>query len=124
MNVRIKDDMILCFAKMGVMLTNGVPIVTALKILEYEAYSDELKVVLRNAWERLESEPRERRVRLPQRGAIAAIFSEYAELLSEPVITLINAGEDTGCLDLMTRMIPEYLMFGDLKRWKDGRIDE
>jgi type II secretory pathway component PulF len=121
MSVRLEDDKVLFFAKMGVMLSNGIPLLTTLQNLEQEAYTHELKLVARTVRLRLEAEPPEKRPELPHQGAVARFCSEHAGLFEEEIIELVRTGEVTGCLDLISRIIPEYILFGKMEKWK-GRI--
>ena len=118
MVVRLQDDMVLFFAKMGVMLSNGIPLLTTLQNLEEEAYTNELKDAAKTARLRLESEPIENRPKLPDHGALAQIFGEHRHLFEKAIIRLVKTGEQTGCLDLMARSIPEYILFRNLEKWK------
>jgi type II secretory pathway component PulF len=118
MAVRLQDDKVLFFAKMGVMLSNGIPLLTALQNLEEEAYTDELRDSAKAARLSLEAEPIEKRPELPNEGALARLLSAHAKLFEEDIIRLVSAGEQTGCLDLISRIIPEYVFFGNLEKWK------
>lgn len=118
MSVRLEDDKVLFFAKMGVMLSNGIPLLTTLQNLEQEAYTDALRNVARAVRLRLEAEPLETRPELPQEGAVGRLFGEHPDLFEAEIIRLVQTGEQTGCLDLISRLIPEYVLFGKLEKWK------
>jgi type II secretory pathway component PulF len=118
MAVRLHDDKVLFFAKMGVMLSNGIPLVTALRNLEHEAYTDRVKEAARTVRLTLEAEPIEKRSNLPQEGAVARLFAEHPDLFEAEIIRLVRTGEQTGCLDLIARILPEHILFASLKKWK------
>jgi type II secretory pathway component PulF len=122
MAVQLQDDKVLFFAKMGVMLSNGIPVITTLQNLEKEAYTDVLKDVARTVRLRLEAEPIEKRAKLPREGALARLLGEQSHQFEEEILELVRTGEETGCLDLMARIIPEYILFGNLENWKGSDV--
>ena len=118
MSIRLDDDKVLFFAKMGVMLSNGIPLLNALRNLHEEAYSEELKEALRTAIEQFEGVPKEQRWTLPETGAFGQFLGQTGSVFEGDMVSLIRSGERAGCLDLVARMIPEYILFRNLETWK------
>lgn len=104
---RMRDEMALFFTKFSVMLSNGVPLVRSLAILAEETEDEALSAAIRSTKEKVIDGAR-----------FTEAMKQSTDLFDEKIITLLHAGEVTGCLDLTTKIIPEYILFAGLKDWK------
>ena len=118
MSIRILDEKALFFLKLSIMLSNAVPLLKALEHLEQESYSDALKGAARGIRERFEAMPVDTRPGLMRAGTLAKLMGEYPQVFDEATIELVRSGEQTGNLDLVSRIIPEHLLFARLGDWK------
>lgn len=107
MKKNLTDDVIVFFTKFSVMLSNGVPLVVSLSKLEAEVASNELKQAIAAIKEDVISGK-----------TFADALQAFPDLFDESVIILLKAAQEAGSLDLISRVIPEHIMFGRLEDWK------
>lgn len=107
MEGNLQDDLVLFFAKFAVMVSNGIPLITALENLEKESTNQSLSQAAKKINESLVAGE-----------TLADGMKAFPDLFDERIIKLIRTGEETGSLDLIFRIIPEYLLYDGLKQWK------
>jgi len=100
MKEEVRDDLILFFTKLSIFLTHDVPLVKALKDLaEYTKNED-----LRKAANEIKN-------KIVDGKSFSQSLEEFPDLFDRPVINLLRAGEEALCLSLVSRIIPEYILF-------------
>lgn len=114
MKAGARDRVALFFLKFSVMISNGLPLITALEHLEREAGGQDLKQAARKMRETFEKTRKNRK----RFKFLWQMMRGYPSLFDRRVVQLVKTGEETGTLDLVLRVIPEYLLFGLLSERK------
>lgn len=107
MDTRTSNELTAFFSKFSVMLANAVPIGVALEQLEADSNHDALDAAIQDL-----------RRAVDARASLADAMEGHPALFSDQVIQLTRTGEAIGALDLVTRVIPELILFRNLAAWK------
>ncbi len=107
MEGNLQGDVVLFFSKFAVMISNGIPLITALEYLNEESTNESLRQAAKKIC-----------ASLAAGETLAEGMEAFPDLFDERITKLIRTGEETGSLDLILRIIPEYLLFGRLEQWK------
>jgi len=104
------DESILFFAMFGPLISNGMPIITTLKKMEKASSSKTISQAAKKIRIGLEAADRTKKV------SLVDYMKDLPELFDKNTLKLIKTGEDTHSLDLIVRILPEYLAQGYLDK--------
>ncbi len=106
MKEHLRDELVVFYSKFAVMISNGIPLTTSLSHLAKESRHEDVKHAIKKIHEETTL------------GKILADgMKKFPSVFDESTIQLIQAGEETGNLDLILKIIPEKILFSKLEEW-------
>jgi len=107
MRENLQDEKVVFFTKFAGMLSNGIPIEKILVNLEKESTNESLKKAVKKMDENIKA-----------KKPLSEAMQIFPDVFEKGIIQLTKAGEETGVLDLVFKIMPEYLLFSRFKEWK------